>query len=508
MHTANAVNVNGYTESYDNDEDDDEVSISMSNLVIAFRMFYWVIILAAIIGLIIGILVSVVFYKPVYSTSASFTISGSRTGKNDYGFRTTLDDKLITAETHIITSSTLKNMIIDNLGENYEDCEITAEEIADTNMVTVNVTSSSKAKAYVVLKEVIDDFPKASQKIFGDINVTLMDEVEASDIPVNKSTQNMMIGFGAAGGILIGFIIIFLYSLSLNLVPDAETLQKYVNLQCIGKTPILPSKIVRQNSNITIESRSVPDDFKEAFQFIRTRTERFCKKNNNKVILVTSTFPGEGKTTTSVNMALSLAQNNKSVIVIDCDLRNPSVVERFGTKSSKFGFDDYLNNKCEFKDAIVRLPKNNVYFISCNKSMGSSASAFLGSELMKEAIKQAKSMFDYVIIDSPPIDVMGDSITLSKYADTSIFVVKQNYGKLNNVIYAIESMKQSKAEPMGFVLNGSYTKMNIMDISSYSNSAYGYGYSRGYGYGYGYGHRNNDKSGKSRRRYENETQDS
>ena len=127
---------------------------------------------------------------------------------------------------------------------------------------------------------------------------------------------------------------------------------------------------------------------------------------------------------------------------------------------------------------------------------------------MQEAIEQEKLMCDYVIIDSPPIDVMGDSITLSRYADTSIFVVKQNYGRLNNVIYAIESMKQSKSEPMGFVLNGSYSKMSIMDFSSYSSSAYGYGYSRGYGYGYGYGHRKKADTDKSKGRSENETQDS
>ena len=118
--------------------------------------------------------------------------------------------------------------------------------------------------------------------------------------------------------------------------------------------------------------------------------------------------------------------------------------------------------------------------------MGSRASEMLGSKVMQEAVELAKTRADYVIIDSPPIDVMGDSITLSQYADTSIFVVKQNYGRLNNIIHAIESMKQSKAEPMGFVLNGSYGKMSFTEYSHYG---YGYGNRYGYGYGsrYGYG---------------------
>lgn len=497
MYTANAVNVNGYTDGSPKKEEDDEISISMSNIIIAFRMFYWVIILTIIIGFVLGVTASKFLYEPVYSTSAAFTISESRNSGQDYGFRSTLDDKLITAETYVITSSTLKDMVVDNLGENYSVCQISAEEITDTNVITVNVTADSKAKAYVAVEEVIEDFPKISQKIFGDVSVSLLDEVEASDTPVNSGDKNKMIFFGVAGGLLVGLAIVFLYSLSLNLVPDAETLQKYVNAECIGKAPMLSAKVLKQTSNVTIENRNVPDDFKEAFQFIRTRTERYCKKNDYKTILVTSTFPGEGKTTTSVNIALSLAQNNKSAIVIDCDLRNPSVVDRFGAKAGKCGFDDYLNGECSFEDALVRLPKSNVFFISCLKSMGGKASEMLGSHAMQRAIEQARTMVDYVIIDSPPVDVMGDSIVLSKYADTSIFVVKQNYGRLNNVIYAIESMKQSKAEPMGFVLNGSYTKMGLIEYSSYGK--YGNtGYGRGYGFGYGYKKYKNPKRSESR----------
>lgn len=486
MYAANAVNVKGYTNDADEDDEDELSSVSLNNLMIAFRMFFWVLIVAVIAGVVIGAIVSAFLYEPVYSTSASFTIAGSRTGDEDYGFRSTLDDKLITAETYVITSSTLKNMVVDDLGEDYQSCSITADKIADTNVVTVNVTADSTAKAYAVLKEVIEDFPKVSKKIFGDVNITLIDEVAASDIPVNQGAKKKMIALGGIGGLLLGGIIIIMYSFSLNLVSDAETLQKYVNIECIGKAPMLPAKVVKQTNNVTIEGRNIPDDFKQIFQFIRTRTERYCKKHNCKVILITSTFPGEGKTTTSVNIALSLAQNKKSAIVIDCDLRNPSVVERFGAKRGKFGFDDYLRGKCSFDEATVRLPKSNVFFISCNRSMGSRASEMLGSKVMQEAVELAKTRADYVIIDSPPIDVMGDSITLSQYADTSIFVVKQNYGRLNNIIHAIESMKQSKAEPMGFVLNGSYGKMSFTEYSHYG---YGYGNRYGYGYGsrYGYG---------------------
>lgn len=474
MRTTGALNISGYTE--DNSKtNDDEVTISFANLIIAFRIFYWIIILTTIVGLIAGFVGSKLFFKPKYSTSAAFTISSSRNSDEDYGFRTTLDDRLITAETYVITSTTLKNMLVDNLDETYEDCSITADEITDTNVVTLNVTADSKGKAYSAVKEVISDFPKISQKIFGDVTVSLLDEVKTSDTPVNSSQRKMIILVGGTAGLLIGLFIILMYSLSLNLVPNAETLQKYVNADCLGQIPLLSSKMLNRVHEITIENRNVPDDYKEGFQFIRTRVERFCEKHNYKTILITSTFPGEGKTTVSINTALSLAQNDKKVIIIDCDLRNPSVAERFGVKLGEYGFNDLLTGRCDFEDVTVRLPKSNVYFISCNRPMGN-ASEVLQSEIMAETIKKAQAFADYVIIDSPPTDVMGDSIALSKYVDTSIFVVKQNYGRLNNVIYAMEDIKQTNKDFIGFVMNCSYSKLNFFDYSGYGRyNKYGYG---------------------------------
>ena len=92
---------------------------------------------------------------------------------------------------------------------------------------------------------------------------------------------------------------------------------------------------------------------------------------------------------------------------------------------------------------------------------------FMVSNAAQLILKEAKERADYVIIDTPPSDLMGDAIALTRYADAVLFVVKQNYGKLNNVIYAVESMKQTKAELIGFVLNGSYDKMNLLEYTSY-----------------------------------------
>lgn len=479
MQTESALNVKGYTE--ENQDDEIDISVALNNFIISLRTFGWIVALLLVVGIVVGFVVGSIVYVPEYTTSATFTIASRENGDNYYGFNKSIDDQLVTAETYVIQSTTLKNMVVEKLGENYSNCEITAQALSDTNLVTVNVTADSKAKAYVAIEEVISAFPQVSRKIYGDINVSLLDEVDVDEQAVNSFDKKMYTLLGGAGGLLIGLVIILIYSLNLNLVSDTETLQKYVNSDCIGKIPKVDFKHKKQESFVTIDNRNISDDFKESFQFLRTRTERFCRSKNCKTLLVTSTFPGEGKTTVAANLAMSLAQDGKKVLVIDGDLRNPSVLGRFPVAKKSKGFDDLLKGNCELSDALVSVPRTEIKLLSCNNSM-QNASELLGSGRMANIISVAKSIADFVIIDSPPTDVMGDSITLSQYADASIFVVRQNYGKINNVIYSIESMKQTNTEFMGFILNSSYDKISLLDYGSYRKyNKYGYGYGNGYG---------------------------
>lgn len=465
---ANAVNVNGYTSEAETADDEIELSQMFTNMMIALKKISWLVILLTVVGFAAGFVLGKLFYTPQYSANASFTVASTRSGDNYYGFYSSLDDQLPIAETYIITSSTLKDRIVETLGKEYRSAVITAEALNNTNLVTVTVTADSKEKVRSVIDEVISEFPKVSQKIYGDVKVSLLDDVDKIDKPVNAGTMKKYFIFGGLVGLVIGLGIAFILSLNLNLVSDSETLQKYVNCECIGAIPQVEVKKSQKDTYVTVRNRSVSDDFKEAFQFVRTRTERFFRKNGCSSLLITSTFPGEGKTTVTINTAISLSQNNKKVIVIDGDLRNPSIIARSGAKARKAGLDDVLRGDARLEDAIIQYPKTNVFFVSCNKPIGNPSEA-ISSQAMADIIKKAKAIADYVIIDSPPTDVMGDSILLSEYADSAIFVVRQNYGNMNNVIYAIESIEQSKSELIGFVLNGSDAKLKMHDGYGYGN---------------------------------------
>lgn len=466
---ANAVNVDGYKDSSAYEEEDEiRFGVLVTNFLISLRIFVWLVILLTVIGLLIGFLGSRFLYEPKYETGASFTVSSGRNSDMDYGFYSSLDNQLINSEIYIIQSATLKKMLVDNLGKSYEDLEISAEALPSTNLITLTVHADSKHKAYVATQQIISDFPKISQKIYGDVNVSLLDEVEVSNKAINASHEKLIILAGGLAGFVIALGIVFVYSLNLNLVPNAETLQKYENTQCIGQLPMVKFKNTKLDTAAVITNRNVSNEFKESFGFVKARTEHFCKKNKVKTMLVTSTFPSEGKTTVSVNLALSLSQNGKKVTIIDGDLRNPSIVERFGLKDGEFGLDNFLNGECDYEQAELTTPHAKISVFSCKERL-EDAPSYLVSDKMKELIDVAKENSDYVIIDSPPTDVMGDSVTLcNNYADAAVFVVKQNYGKVNNVIFAIDSIKQTNAQLIGFVFNGVTGKGQVSDMSSYS----------------------------------------
>ncbi len=454
----NALRSGGYTE----DEEEQSVSLLFSNFVIAMKSFVRLIIILTAIGLIAGIIFGNFFYKPKYETSASFAISNSYSGDNNFGFNTSLDEQLVTAETYVMTSTTLKNMIVEKLGENYQNSVITAESISDTPIVTVKVTSDSKAKAYLALKEVINVFPVISQKVYGDVQISLIDQADASDSAVNAFDKQKYAILFALTGLCVSLAIVFVYSLNFDLVSDSDTLRKYVNLDCIGTIPQCTLKNKKKESDMTILNRNATDEFKESFQFIRTRMERMCRNTDSKSLMVTSTYPGEGKTTVAVNLALSLTQNGKKVIIIDCDLRNPSVMERLGIKNYKYGLDDYFRNKCEFGETIVQFPRTEIYAVATRKSM-SNAAEIINSSKMQTIIKKACEKADYVIVDTPPTDMMGDSVTISKVTDAALFVVRQNYSRMSGVVSSLESINESSPNLFGFLLNDKEVKLGVVE---------------------------------------------
>lgn len=189
----------------------------------------------------------------------------------------------------------------------------------------------------------------------------------------------------------------------------------------------------------------------ESYRTLRTNIQYSSFDKEYKTIVVTSSEQGEGKSTTAGNLALSMAQGEKKVILIDCDLRKPSLHKKFQI-SNLVGLSDVIVGKSDLASAVHRYNKNLVILPS--GKIPPNPSEMLSSKTMTKLLETLKEGFDYIIIDTPPVQAVTDSQILSVKADGTILVVKSERTKKESVQNAIDLLKKVNANIIGTVLNG------------------------------------------------------
>lgn len=229
-------------------------------------------------------------------------------------------------------------------------------------------------------------------------------------------------------------------------------------------------KIKKTAEKEPIISKEVPFAIEEAYKSLRTNLIFTLPEENCKVIEITSSMQKEGKSITAVNLAISLSKNGSRVVLVDCDLRLPTVARKLrieqkpGLTNLLFGMnkmEDVINHHSSGVDVIPAgdLPPN--------------PSEVLGSQNMKKAIDRLAEDYDYVILDTPPVGVVSDAVILSQYASGVMLVVRTGRTTLENVKDAVDTLKLANANILGFVMTDAAERKQYYDKYGYS---YGYSY--------------------------------
>lgn len=189
----------------------------------------------------------------------------------------------------------------------------------------------------------------------------------------------------------------------------------------------------------------------ESYRTLRTNLQYSSFDEEYKVIVVTSSEPGEGKSTTAGNLALSIAQGDKKVALVDCDLRKPSIHKKFGL-SNTAGLSDVIVGKEDI--SIVGHKYNDNLTVLTSGKIPPNPSEMLASKSMKSLIDALKRVFDYVILDTPPVQAVTDAQILSTRADGTLLVVRAEKTKKESVLNSVNLLKKVNANIIGTVLNG------------------------------------------------------
>lgn len=222
--------------------------------------------------------------------------------------------------------------------------------------------------------------------------------------------------------------------------------------------------------------KSVPA---EAYRTLRTNIQYASFDKELRRILVTSSGPGEGKSTTAANLALSIAETGKSVLLIDCDLRKPSVHKKFKISNEK-GVTNFLLGEVTFEQA-TKVYKNKLFIMTAG-TIPPNPAEMLSSNKLKNFLKRISDKFDMIIIDSPPVMAVTDAQILSTITDGVILVITSGQTEKAMAIKAKESLKKVNANIIGVVLNR---------LKEENGKSYGYGY---------YYYYNEDKNGEVRKK--------
>lgn len=195
----------------------------------------------------------------------------------------------------------------------------------------------------------------------------------------------------------------------------------------------------------------------EAYRSLRSNIEYSSFDDEYRVIVVTSSVPGEGKSTTSGNLAIALSQSGNSVLLVDCDMRKPSIHKKFKI-SNAAGTAELLLRKRLFEE-VANKHNENLTIITAGK-IPPNPSEMLASRAMTAFIKEMKEEFKYIILDTPPLQAVTDAQVLSTKADGILLVVKAGSTKKDAVLNSVDLIEKVHGKVIGIVLNGVQNKKN------------------------------------------------
>ena len=316
-------------------------------------------------------------------------------------------------------------------------------------------------------------------------NAKIIDEAIADDTPVSpKRSMIYLIALVLGVGIPVG--IIYLIELTKFKIEGRADVEKLTSVPIIGDIPLTDEKNDKNGSIAVFENKN--NLMSETFRNIRTNLQ-FMLDNDQKVILVTSTVSGEGKSFVSANLAISLSLLGKKVVIVGLDIRKPGLNKVFSLSNKEKGITQYLSNpETDLMELVQPFDINKNLFILPGGAVPPNPTELLARNGLDKAIEILKQNFDYVIMDTAPIGMVTDTLLVGRVADLSVYVCRADYTHKAEYTLINELAIEKKLSKLCTVINGVDLKKRKYGYY-YGYGKYGkyYGYGKRYGYGYGYG---------------------
>ena len=489
------------------------IELDLRRLVQPLLNKAWQIGLVTVLCGIFAFIGSIMLLTPKYEASALFYVNNSVS----FG-----DASLSISNGDIVTSKSLVDSyivilksratlmdVIDYAESNktYEQLYnmVTATDVSGTEIFRVTVTSPDPQEAETLANAIAHVIPKRIGSIIEGSSAKVVDYAVLPKGPsYPNNMNNMLLGLFIGFALSAGFIILVeIFDVTIK---DEEDLKNCCHYPILATVPDMNrttkrgygyySSYYKKRSYYNADRNNAVDngaekpnsvvggdiDFaaSEAYKLLRTKLQySFTNDKACRVFAVSSAMAGEGKSVSSVNLAFSLAQLDKRVLLIDCDMRRPTLADKLSMIKYP-GLSEHLAGFMSLDEVLQVCSSNGKDAVLSVITAGNTPPnpvELMNSAKMSASLKQLREKFDYIILDMPPIGDVSDALISAKLADGVLLVVRQNYGSRVAVRDAIQQFEFVNAKILGVLLNCASDR-----VARYGKSKYGYGYRKGYGY--------------------------
>jgi len=429
---------------------------------------------------------SVVFtliQTPLYEASTRLFVSassGSSASEVLQGMN--YSQKRVVSYTELIMGETLAQRTIDRLDLDTDPGElkkrITAKSMPDTVLIEVSVLDTSPVRARDIANGLSDEFVQMARELETppggdrpDARVVVEQRATVPSKPVvPQKKRNLAIGL--VMGLLLGVGIAVLREILDNTVKDSDSLEQLAGAATVGIVPF--DKERRNNPAIAFDNDNSPPA--EAFRKLRTNLQFLSVDDPPRLIVVTSSVPNEGKSTTAINIAAALAEAGHQVLLVDGDMRKPSLHLYLAAVGS-VGFSSVLSGQAPLDEVLQKTTIPGLTLLAAGATPPN-PSELLGTLTAEKILEELRTRFEYVIVDSPPLLAVTDGAILAAASDGALILARAGETKREQLVHAIGILKYVNALLLGTVLTM---------VPMRGRGAYGYSYSYSC-YGDSYGH--------------------
>jgi capsular exopolysaccharide synthesis family protein len=422
-----------------------------------FRRNWLIIACSAVLGVLVGSMVSLLVNATYEAETKLFVAISSSGSVQELQQGNTFTQARVQSYVETVRTPAVLQPAIDSLGLSVSPAELASSVAATADLNTVIIAITAEDTSPVQAAAIAQSVGESLIKVVGEIEsgetqgsspikLTVVQPAVAPVEPASPNTRlNVVLGFLL--GTLIGVAVAFLRNVLDTRVRGESDLRRVSQAPLLGGISF--DTDAQKKPLLTQAPAQSPRA--ESFRQIRTNLQFAHVSHKSKAVLVTSSLPGEGKSTTATNLAIAIAQSGQSVVLVDADLRRPRVDEYLGLERNA-GLTTALIGRADVEDLLQPWGADELYILTAGQ-IPPNPSELLGSDAMKQLITRLEQKFDAVIIDAPPLLPVTDAAVLAQQVGGVVLVIGSSKVRLPDLQKSLGNLEMVNADLLGVVIN-------------------------------------------------------